>query len=52
MLWQLIEKNPTKPEAYLKLLSIYMKEGKYEKCMGLCERILISSVDIHETEYM
>jgi len=52
MLWQLITDYPSKPEAYLKLWSIYIKENKYEKCMSLCENILLNVNDIEDNEYM
>jgi hypothetical protein len=52
MLWQLVTDNPNKPEACLKLWTIYIRENKYEKCMSLCESMILNANDIDDSEYM
>lgn len=50
-LWELISKNPNKPEAYFKLWAIYLKEKKIEKCIDICERLFIEISEFTEKEY-
>lgn len=52
MLWQLIGKNPSRPEAHFKLWAIYVQEKKYEKCMSLCDSMFFNASEIDDNEYM
>ena len=52
MLWEVIGKDPTRPEAYCKLWNIYIKEKKFDKCIDLCEKAFLSENAIDENEYM
>ena len=51
-LWELINKNPNKPEAYCRLWTVYLKEKKLDKCIDISERLFIDGSEFAEKEYM
>jgi len=52
ILWELISKDPNRPEAYFKLWTIYSRERKTEKCLDICERLFLDANEYDENEYM
>ena len=51
-LWELMAKDPNRPEAYCKLWSIYIKENKIDKCLDICERLFLDGSEFDDNEYM
>ena len=52
VLWELIAKDENRPEAYLKLSTIYIREKKVDKCLDLCERLFLDGNEFDANEYM
>ena len=52
LLWELIAKDPNRPEAYFKLCKIYMNENKTEKCLEICERLFLDVTEFDDNEYV
>jgi len=52
ILWELIVKDPNRPEAYCKLWKIYMSEKKYDKCLEVCSRLFLEGTEFEDSEYM
>ena len=52
VLWELIAKDENRPEAYLKLCTIYLREKKIDKCLDLCERLFLDGNEFDANEYM
>jgi len=51
LLWELIAKDPNRPEAYCKLWKIYTMEKKYDRCLEICERLFLEGTEFEDNEY-
>ena len=51
-LWELINRDSDRPEAYFQLWRIYMNENKIDKCMDLCERAFLNIGEENNDEYL
>lgn len=52
LLWELIAKDPCRPEAYCKLWKIYTAEKKYDRCLEICERLFLEGSEFDDNEYV
>ncbi len=51
VLWELIAKDANRPEAYLRLWTIYHRENKLSKCLEISEKLFLEGTEFEASEY-